>query len=81
MELERLMWQLAESGVTVVLKADHERFAEGGPYWTLFISGSRLGDDGPVHADEGTLKECLTVGLTRLLERGPEWTWVKDFMA
>jgi hypothetical protein len=41
------MRRLAESGVTVILKADHERFAESGDYWTLVFTGGRLAAMGP----------------------------------
>lgn len=80
MDVEVLMRKLAEAGTTVILKADHERYALGGDYWTLVISGGSLGAQGLVRAEEATLDECLRVGLARLMESGSGWEWVSEFL-
>ena len=71
----------AEAGTTAILKVDHERFAEGGDYWTFVVSGGTLGEGGLVRSEEATLAECLRDALLRLAERGPQWEWVSDFRA
>jgi uncharacterized protein (DUF302 family) len=78
--IEQLMQRLAQAGATVIIKIDHERFAEQGDPWTLVISGPVLGDDGFVRAEEVTLSECLKVGLTRLQGQGDQWRWVSEFI-
>ena len=79
MDIAELMRRLAASGVTAILKADHERFASGGDYWTIVISGGALGADGLIRAEENSLRGCLQVALTRLRARCHEWDWVADF--
>jgi hypothetical protein len=74
------MRRLAESGVTVILKADHERFAESGDYWTLVFTGGRLAEFGVIRAEEPTVAECLRAALPRLAAMGPEWAWAADFV-
>lgn len=80
MDIERLMRLLAQSGATVLLKADHERFAEEGEYWTLVISGPALGEQGLVRAESSSLAECLRVGLKRLQRSGNRWSWISEFI-
>ncbi|WP_433528934.1 hypothetical protein ACQPYA_21735 [Micromonospora sp. CA-263727] len=81
MDIEVLMCKLAEAGTTVILKVDHERYAQGGDYWTLVISGGSLGAQGLVRAEEASLAECLRVGLSRLMDGGSQWEWVSEYLA
>jgi hypothetical protein len=76
MDIEDLMRRLAEAGVTVLLKADHERLAEGGRCWTMVISGGRLTGNGFVRAEEATAEQCVQAALQRLAAEGPDWAWV-----
>jgi hypothetical protein len=80
MDIEALMRRLAGAGTTVIVKADHERLAEGGEYWTLVVSGGTLGQDGLVRAEASSLADCLRTGLSRLREKGARWGWVSEFM-
>ncbi|MEV6069437.1 hypothetical protein AB0L82_23070 [Nocardia sp. NPDC052001] len=81
LEIEQLMQRLAACGVSMLLKADHERYAENGECWTVVISGSGIPEKfGFVRAEERTLKMCLEVALSRLLEIGEEWVWVKEYI-
>lgn len=75
-----MMRRLAESGVTAILKTDHERFAESGNGWTLVISGARLGEIGFVRAEAPTLAECLRAVLPRLAGVDEEWQWVLEYV-
>jgi len=73
------MARLSASGVTVVLKADHERMLEGGKPWTIVMSGPGMGDGGGIHTDKATLQECLGYGISELRRRGRDWTWLDEY--
>jgi hypothetical protein len=75
-ELEPLMERLAEAGATMIVKLDHERYAEGSRPWTVVISGPALGEGGYVRTEQATLSRCVTTALKALRTRGEEWQWV-----
>lgn len=77
-DLESLMERLAKSGVTIVLKTDHERMLEGGKPWTIVMSGSGMGEKGGIHTDKSSLQECLRYGLGELKLRHADWAWLHD---
>lgn len=80
MYVDELFARLAESGVSVMLKADHERMRDGGRPWTLVIFGPALGEAEYVRAEERTYNACLRRGLERLVECGEAWNWVRDYL-
>lgn len=77
-DLEAIMARLSASGVTIILKADHERAAEGGKSWTIVMSGPGVGDGG-IHTDKATLKECLGYGISELRRRHRDWSWLDEY--
>ncbi|WP_130800256.1 hypothetical protein [Streptomyces otsuchiensis] len=79
MDLEQLMDKLGRSGVTVILKVDDERMAEGGEPWTLVMSGPGLGEQGFIRAESSNLSDCLEQGFARLRARPGDWEWLTDF--
>ncbi|MFI5868094.1 hypothetical protein [Streptomyces sp. NPDC051546] len=76
-DIELLMEELAKAGVTMVLKADHGRFAESGRFWTIVMSGPGLGNGGGIHTDMSSLQECLDFGLAELQTRPGDWEWLR----
>ena len=78
MDIEQLMERLARSGVTVILKVDDERMAEGGESWTLVMSGPGLGEKGFIRAESENLPDCLQEGLDRLRQRPGDWGWLAE---
>ena len=79
-DIEELWIRLAEAGVSALLKIDHERYQERGKYWTLLVSGPSLGEAGFVRAEESSLERCLQVGLTRLMSKGDQWSWLSEHL-
>ncbi|WP_018684424.1 hypothetical protein [Actinokineospora enzanensis] len=75
-DVEQLMDLLANSGVTVLLKADHERMAVGGRPWTLVLSGL---DDGGIRVESLTMTACLDEGIAQLRRRPGDWEWLAEF--
>lgn len=78
MDIEQLMDKLGRSGVTVILKMDDERMAEGREPWTLVMSGPGLGEQGFIRAESSTLNDCLEQGFTRLRARPGDWEWLTE---
>ncbi|MBA2806746.1 hypothetical protein E0500_004575 [Streptomyces sp. KM273126] len=78
MDIEQLMEKLGRSGVTVILKVDDERMAEGGEPWTLVMSGPGLGEQGFIRAESSSLSDCLEQGFTRLRARSGDWEWLTE---
>ncbi|MFJ9917455.1 hypothetical protein [Actinacidiphila glaucinigra] len=78
-DIEQLMERLGRSGVTVILKVDDERMAEGGEPWTLVMSGPGLGEQGFIRAESASLTDCLEQGFSRLRSRSGDWEWLVDF--
>jgi hypothetical protein len=79
-DIEQLWSQLAEAGLSAMIKIDHERFAERGRPWTLVVSGPALGAGGFVRAEEKSLDRCLEVGLSRLMSKGDQWSWLSAYL-
>ncbi len=73
------MERLGRAGLTVLLKVDDERLAEGGPFWTVVLSGPALGNQGLIRAESASLTTCLHQALTRLRPHPGDWTWLPDF--
>jgi hypothetical protein len=80
MNIGQLMEELGRSGVTVILKVDDERMAEGGAPWTLVMSGPGLGAEGFIRAESSSLTDCLEQGLTRLRSRPGNWQWLTEVL-
>jgi hypothetical protein len=59
MDIEQLMERLGHSGVTMVLKVDNERMAEGAELWTRVMSGPGSGEQGFIRARSSSLSHCL----------------------
>ncbi|MFH9229763.1 hypothetical protein ACH4NT_37320 [Streptomyces lydicus] len=78
MDIEQLMDKLGRSGVTVILKVDDERMAEGGEPWTLVMSGPGLGEQGFIRAESSSLNDCLEQGFARLRARPGDWEWLTE---
>ncbi|MEU8824019.1 hypothetical protein [Streptomyces sp. NPDC048636] len=79
MNVQNLMQELTQTGVTVLVKCDGERLREGGSPWTFVASGGPLGED-PVRRDDITLDACLKNGLRILMGIGPEWSWLDKYL-
>ncbi|MCX5535758.1 hypothetical protein OG785_35030 [Streptomyces sp. NBC_00006] len=78
MDIEPLMEKLGRSGVTVILKVDDERMAEGKEPWTLVMSGPGLGEQGFIRSESSSLSGCLEQGFTRLRARSGNWEWLTE---
>ncbi|GAA2145468.1 hypothetical protein GCM10009760_34150 [Kitasatospora kazusensis] len=70
MDVVQVMESLAEQGVTVVFKADAERWREGRKPWTFVASGAPLRADLLVRTDADSVEACLAACLPRLREFG-----------
>jgi hypothetical protein len=79
-DIEQLWIRLAEAGVTAMLKIDHERLEERGRSWTFLVSGPSLGDAGFVRVEESSLDRSIEVGLTRLMNKGDQWSWLSEYL-
>lgn len=76
--VEDLMERLGRSGVTTILKVDHERTGEGAEPWTVVLSGPGVGDQGFVRAEDVTLSGCLVQVFERLRASGDQWAWLAE---
>lgn len=79
MSIDALMEELGRSGVTVILKVDDERMAEGGEAWTVVLSGPGLGVEGFIRAESTSLSDCLEQVFVHLRSRPGDWGWLVDF--
>ncbi|MFD9355793.1 hypothetical protein [Streptomyces sp. NPDC060031] len=73
MNIEGIMEALGRAGVSVILKVDDERMAEGGDPWTVVLSGAALGERGFIRAETTSLGECIALALAQLRERPGDW--------
>ncbi len=78
-KIELLMAELGRSGITVILKFDHERSEEGGEPWTLVMSGPALAEVGYIRSESSRLDELLDQGISRLREQPGDWEWLGEF--
>ncbi|SOD84403.1 hypothetical protein [Streptomyces sp. Ag109_G2-15] len=78
MNISQLMESLGRSGVTVILKVDDERMADGGEPWTVVMSGKVLGDQGFIRAESSSLDDCLEQAVSRLRSRPGDWGWLEE---
>ncbi|MEV0463861.1 hypothetical protein AB0I30_12545 [Nocardia tengchongensis] len=79
-DLEQLMEQLAGVGVAMMIRVDVERFNEGKPHWTLFLSGPALHPDNTIRVDARSLEVSIASGLRRLREHDGGWQWLGDWV-
>ncbi|WP_217709681.1 hypothetical protein [Amycolatopsis sp. Hca4] len=79
MNIETLMTKLAQAGITTVIKADDERWAEGTRAWTVILSGAALGDQGAIRTESSDLPSGLRNVLGRLAARPGNWSWLTEF--
>jgi hypothetical protein len=77
-DIERFMERLANMGVTMILKVDHERMAGGGKAWTIVMSGPGMGERGSIHTDSRSLEDCLEYGMSELRSRPGDWGWLEE---
>jgi hypothetical protein len=77
-ELRQVMEGLGRVGVTVLLKFDHERAAEGTEPWTMLLSGPGVGGSF-IRAESESLDSCVGEVLGRLRDRPGDWNWLPDF--
>ena len=80
MDIELIMETLGQSGVTALLKLDHERLAEGGKPWTFALSGPALGHANFIRVDTVGMDDCLHQGLKMLRREPGDWEWVDAFL-
>jgi len=78
MDIGQIMESLGRSGVTVILKVDDERLAQGGEPWTLVMSGPGLGEQGFIRVESSCLNDCLRQGFAKLRDRSGDWEWLTD---
>ncbi|EHR52019.1 hypothetical protein SacmaDRAFT_3810 [Saccharomonospora marina XMU15] len=76
--VEDMMERLGRSGVTVIVKVDHERASDGDEPWTVVLSGPGVGDQGFIRAEGVSLVGCLDQVFQRLRARGDQWSWLAD---
>ncbi|MER7023818.1 MULTISPECIES: hypothetical protein [Streptomyces] len=70
MDVIAVMEALAGQGITVLVKADAERMAQGRAAWTVVATGAPLHEDVLVRTDGASVEQCLALCLPRLRERG-----------
>lgn len=73
-----LMLRLGESGVTMLVKIDHERI--GGSPWTVVLSGPVVADRMVIRMDGPNLEDCLVHVILELLHMPGEWGWLEEFI-
>ncbi|WHT18396.1 hypothetical protein N8J89_35665 [Crossiella sp. CA-258035] len=76
-DVELLMSELAGRGLNVLLKLDHERWAERGKPWTLLV------EEEPgfsARVDARTMREAFEVVLARLRARSAGWEWTVELL-
>ncbi|MGW0516192.1 hypothetical protein [Crossiella sp. NPDC003009] len=76
-DVELLMTELAGRGLSVLLKLDHERWAERGKPWTLLI------EEEPgfsARVDARTMREAFEVVLAKLRARSDGWEWTAELL-
>ncbi|MBB4893149.1 hypothetical protein FHS39_002180 [Streptomyces olivoverticillatus] len=78
MNIEQIMEKLGRSGVTVILKIDDERMAEGSSPWTVVLSGGALGEQGFIRAESSTLEGCIEQVVVDLRTRPGDWEWLSE---
>jgi hypothetical protein len=64
-----ILRELAEQGVTAILKADGERMLERSRPWTFVASGEPLGDQF-IRIDAASVEDCLAYAVPRLQALG-----------
>lgn len=74
--VDDIMERLANQGVAVILKVDHERASEGGEPWTVVLSGPGIGGQSFIRAESESLDDCLSQVFGRLRETGSQWDWL-----
>ncbi|MCO1578037.1 hypothetical protein M8C13_19990 [Crossiella sp. SN42] len=77
-DVELLMSELAERGLTVLLKLDHERWAERGKPWTCLLSEEEPGF--VVRTDDKTMRRGLEAVLAELRAWSPGWEWTAELL-
>jgi hypothetical protein len=74
-ELRQVMERLGHSGVTVLLKSDHERAADNTEPRTVLLSGP--GVEGIfIRAESANLDSCVGEVLGKLRARPVDWDWL-----
>ena len=59
MDLEGVMRELADAGLTTLIKCDGGRLPENRDVWTVVVTGGPLTMDGPIRRDDETLEKCV----------------------
>ncbi|OXM64281.1 MULTISPECIES: hypothetical protein [Amycolatopsis] len=76
MEIEPVMKELGRRGLTVLLKLDHERLADGGRPWMVLASGPALGDGRFVRTDSASIEAGFAEIFRQLRESEGAWDWL-----
>ena len=80
MDISSIMIRLGESGVTVILKVDHERSVPGGRPWTAVLSGPGVAGDGFIRTDSSSMEDCILFVLGELKSSPGEWEWLDEYI-
>lgn len=77
LDLGEFMQDVGRSGVTMMIKIDHERMRQGGKPWTVLLSAPKLGGSTVVRWDLRTLEECLRAVVGKLEEIPGDREWLE----
>ncbi|GLW90373.1 hypothetical protein [Actinokineospora globicatena] len=77
-DVEKVMDEMGERGITVLLKVDCVRAAEGGSRWTMGLSGPGVGDGGLVRTDAVSLGVALRTCFKGLRALPGDWSWLPE---
>ena len=75
-EVGEFMQDVGRSGMSMMIRLDHERLQQGEKPWTVLLSSPRLGGSNVVRWDLKTLEECLRAVAGKLQEIPGDWGWL-----
>ncbi|GAA2998209.1 hypothetical protein [Actinokineospora diospyrosa] len=77
-DVEKLMNDMGERGITVILKVDDVRAAERDRPWTVVLSGPGVVADALVRTDAVSLTAALRFCFKGLRARPGDWDWLPE---
>ena len=77
MEIVELLTKLGEEGAVALIKIDGVRASDSVDIWTFVVSGPPLGESF-VRVDASSPEECVSLGLLKLREIVPKWSWIDE---
>ncbi|GAA2920210.1 hypothetical protein GCM10020221_15530 [Streptomyces thioluteus] len=77
MSIEEIMETLGLRKVTMLVKVDDERMAQGMRPWTVVLSGT-LGEQVFARADSSSLGECFQEIIKDFNNRQGDWGWLTE---